>query len=60
MPADAPKPLRNWREIAHDAAMERNQQRLDRLLLELLEALEQQITSPEPEITIPDHTRWIN
>lgn len=54
------KPLRNWREIAYDAAQEDHPDKLDRLLLELLEALEQQMSFPEERPKMPDPTHWIN
>lgn len=54
------KPLRHWREIAYDAAQENRPDQLDRLLLELLEALEQQMTFPEEKPRMPDPTHWIN
>lgn len=54
------KSWRNWREIAYEAACENRPERLDRLLLELLEAIEQQMNFPEERPETPDPTHWIN
>ena len=60
MPGKIQKRLRSWREIAYEAAREERPERLDRLLLELLEAIEQQMTFPEERPRTPNPTHWIN